>query len=61
MATITVSAVDLSGISALAKSYLWTSLLAGSLVGARAPVAEASVSLTFQAIGMKDIPVDVRD
>ena len=51
MATIPVTAVNLDGISSLAKSYLWTSLIAGSLVGARANVAEAGVSLTFQAIG----------
>ena len=51
MATISATPVNLDGISALAKSYLWTSLVAGSLVGARVNVAEAGVSLTFQAIG----------
>ena len=50
MATIAVTEDNLAGISS-ARSFLWTSLITGSLVGARAPVSSATVSLTFQAIG----------
>jgi hypothetical protein len=51
MATITAAVSLLQGISTLAKRWLWETLTSVNLDGSAVAVAEATVSLTFQATG----------
>jgi hypothetical protein len=54
VATVEHSLPLLSGISTLAKAFLWTPLTSANAVGDRVNVSAAAVSITAQVIGTPD-------